>query len=288
MSRNSIVLLTAVLGLSVIGYSFTVKPETNISLSTVKITNLQGNSGGSGTIVRSYTNFSEVLTNSHVCEVVKNGGLVHSNTGSHFVIAYKQSLTHDLCLIEVPGNLGADTNVSDKAPKVLDAATVSGHPHLLPIIITQGHFSGRMVVQIMTGVKQCTSEDFEDPETTLFCLLAGGLPIIKSYDSIIVSALIQAGSSGSAVYTSNKEIGSVIFAGSGDISFGIAVPYEYVRYFLEEEVQNLKVQVPDTSSLVQRTQSKREYIKKVLQICENKEDNRICQHFASGEIFTNE
>jgi hypothetical protein len=251
-----------------------------IPTGTVKITNLEGNSGGTGTIVSSSTSFSEVLTNAHVCGVVKNGGLIHTLRGTqHFVVSYKTSELHDLCLIKVWANLWDKTEVASAAPLMFEAATVSGHPRLMPNIITKGHFSGKQIIQVVTGFKECTDSDRNDPMLGIFCLFLGRLPIIRAYEAIAVSATIQPGSSGSAVYGEDNKISGVIFAGSGELSYGYAVPYEYVANFLNVEYALLKTQVPATSHGIKaETESKRELIKKLTTLCQTV-DNRVCKLF---------
>jgi hypothetical protein len=214
--------------------------SSNIPKATVMITNLDENSGGSGTILRSYSEYSEILTNAHVCNVVKHGGVVHTYMGKFLVAAFKKSTLHDLCLILVPANLHVNTIVAATEAPFLDEATVSGHPILLPLIISKGHFSQHKMVQIMTGMRPCTEADKAAPGLGLLCALLGGIPKVTTYDSIVVSALIQPGSSGSAVYDYNGHISAVIFAGSGSLSYGLAVPHAYVKAFTTSESPNLQ------------------------------------------------
>lgn len=217
----------------------------NIARATVMITNLEGNSGGTGTIIDSQTDYSSILTNAHVCGVVKEGGFVHTNSSKYLVGKYIQSKVHDLCLIGVRDNLNIHTDLSTSSALEYSPATVSGHPHLMPTLITTGRFASKILIKIMTGVKPCTPEESLDVNTGLFCVLLGGLPVVKSYEATPVSALIQPGSSGSAVYNDKGQISAVIFAGSGDLGFGLAVPYEYVVNFLFIESKTLERQTPN-------------------------------------------
>lgn len=217
----------------------------SIPMNTVKITNSAGNSGGSGTIIEHKKSESSILTNAHVCNVVKNGGYVHGAMGSAFVVSYKKSEVHDLCVIKVAKDLGTSADVADDAPRMYDSATVSGHPHLLPNIITKGHFSGKMVITLVTGVKPCNGKE-QSPQDVFFCSVLGVKPLIRTLETVVVSATIQPGSSGSAVYDSNGDIAAVIFAGAGDFGYGVAVPHEFIRTFLEQELRVLPKKVPGT------------------------------------------
>lgn len=214
--------------------------------ATVMITNLMKNSGGSGVVLFSSETLSHVLTNAHVCGVVNHGGLVTTTTGrSGFVVSFTTSKTHDLCLIDVAADLGASTRVSNNPPDPYDEATISGHPRLLPNIVTKGHFSGKQIIQVMIGSRTCTASELIDLDTALFCALVGRLPIIRSYEAIVVSATIQPGSSGSGIFNSNHELAALVFAGAGDLGYAFAVPQEYIEFFLHHELSGLEVQVPN-------------------------------------------
>lgn len=216
--------------------------------NTVKVTNVEGNHGGTGIIVKSNNFGSWILTNSHVCGVVEDGGMVSGQNGNFMVTGYKKSEQHDLCLIKVAGNLGGGARLAKEPPTpYYESALISGHPALYPNVKTYGHFSGRQPVTILTGMKPCTDEDREDPAKGLICALVGGMPIIKEYDSVLVTATIMPGSSGSAVYNSKMELAGVVFAGTSGIGYAWTVPYEYVRNFLLKEAKTLKYEKPNNT-----------------------------------------
>jgi S1-C subfamily serine protease len=211
----------------------------SLSRSSVMITTLNGLSGGSGVIFSSYETYSIILTNKHVCEVIKYGGSVVTNDNQkYFISLYKFSKIHDLCLIQVNNNLKINSKLSITAPKPGEPAYIVGHPNLLPTTITEGHFSGHQTIEVLVGIKPCTSEHLTVPEAIL-CVFMGGIPDYKAYDSQVVSALIKPGSSGSPVYNSRGEIAGLVFAGSGDIGFAFVVPYEYIDLFLTKELNGL-------------------------------------------------
>jgi hypothetical protein len=45
------------------------------------------------------------------------------------------------------------------------------------------------------------------------------------------------------VYNTSGEIIGLVFAGEGDVSYGIIVPWEYVVYFMRVEIRFLEEQV---------------------------------------------
>ncbi len=237
------------------------------------VTRMDGRSGGSGVILHSSPAGSEVLTNGHVCGVVKNGGRLTTNTTSAIVASYKLSKYHDLCIISTKENLGVSTRVANSPPNPEDEAIVSGHPALFPTIITRGHFTQHMIIQVMTGMRACT-EDEEKGDLAMVCVFLGGIPIVKQYDSQLVSSTIMAGSSGSPVFNSSGEISGLIFAGAGDLSYGFIVPQEYVRYFTEVESKKSEVLLPNMELSIEELvnpSTTKEKIKDFLNHCHNNE-----------------
>jgi len=254
--------------------------------TTVSITNFAKTSGGTGTIVYHSKTESRVLTNGHVCGVVDSGGLVNDDEGnSHFVTAYRKSQKHDLCLITVTDDLKYSTRVADSPPEAYDEEQTVGHPHLLPTIITRGNFSGKVIIQVMTGARDCTPTELADPTLGFICQLVGQLPVVKSYESIVVSSLIQPGSSGSGIRDSNNEITAVVFAGSGNLGFGFAVPHEYVYNFLHYEVNGLEaVNVSDKPLPIVSESSRAPIQKKLKRLCSHvdslsSKEKAICKSF---------
>lgn len=215
--------------------------------ATVSVVRMDGRSGGSGVIMLSSVEQSFVLTNNHVCGVATHGGwIIRDNGDRHAVLAFKRSQMHDLCMIRVAGDLHAQTVVAGQAPELYDEAVVAGHPALYPTIITKGHFTHIVQIQVIYGFRPCTEEEMNSSQA-LFCILNGGMPLVKTYDSQLTSATIMPGSSGSAVYNAAGELSGLIFAGAGQLGYGFAVPYAYVKNFLDIELKNLISEFPDQS-----------------------------------------
>ena len=243
---GKIVSMVAVLALTACASVDKKASNGDVHDSAVMITNTAQNHGGTGIVLRSSQSSSLILTNSHVCKVVENGGLVSGVAGKFMVSSYKHSEKNDLCLIKVEGDLQANTKIAKTAPvPYRSEAIVSGHPGLMPNIITKGHFSGRQVLQVMVGMRACTDDEKQDPQLGLLCLLAGGVPVIREFDSVLVSATIMPGSSGSGVYNSNNELSGVVFAGAGELGYGWTVPYQSVVDFLTREARTLSYKNPN-------------------------------------------
>lgn len=200
--------------------------------TSVRIMNLQMNSGGTGSIFRSFKKTSIILTNKHVCRLIEPGGYVVTEKRKYLITHYKKFQHHDLCLVRIARNLNINLVVADKLAKPAQTVYVSGHPNLLPHIATKGHLSSNVTIELVVGLKECTEEDAKNHP--LECVFFGGVPVIEKFSSDVVSNLIKPGSSGSAVFNSQGEIVGVVYAGNGrEFSHGYIVPHIHVLYFIQ-------------------------------------------------------
>lgn len=236
------VLMLFSLLMSGVAFGVTVKPTTLAELDsvTVKITEESGQSGGTGSILRSDNTGSVILTNAHICAVVENGGGLVNYKGTNYAVEkYVKSKLHDLCLIKVTVNLGVTTELAEDTPVWGEEVVITGHPFLMPTTITRGHMSNSMTVTMITEIAECDKKDWGS--FPMECLMLGGMPVIKTYNTKTVSATIAPGNSGSAVYNASGKLVGVAFAGSGrGVTYAIIVPHEYVSTFLKIELKKSK------------------------------------------------
>lgn len=220
--------------------------NTDYAKSVVMIVSPTMRSGGSGVIWRSLGTTSQVLTNKHICQLIQVGGVVITDDNATYsVSSFKVYPKHDLCMIEISQNLQMNTHLAVSPPQKYSPAIVAGHPSLLPTIISRGHFTSKMNINLIVGIEKCDGE--EDPKTTFLCLMMGGKPIIRPFASQVASTLIMPGSSGSPVFNDKGEISGVIFAGPGDgLGYSFMVPYEFVVDFINK-LEEYPVQRPDPS-----------------------------------------
>jgi S1-C subfamily serine protease len=218
-----------------------------IAKTTAMITNMRQNSGGTGVVYSSSSTESKILTNAHVCRVVKNGGLVTTENKKVMVASYQVSQFHDLCMITVRENLGIDTEVASNAPDMYEDAIISGHPSLLPTIVTKGHFSQKEIIAVMTGMRKCSDADYASPLSGEICAFLGFIPLITTYRAQVASPTIMPGSSGSAVFNGSGQIAGLVFAGQGELGYAHIVPQEYVSYFVKQELADLPIKRPNDS-----------------------------------------
>lgn len=210
---------------------------------TVMITNMEGTGGGSGVVIENSRSESVILSNEHVCSsALKKGGKVKLVSGQeHAVTGYLTDIEHDLCVLTVAADLKTSVKIAEKSPEAYSQAVVTGHPALMPNVITNGHFGGKQIISVMVGVRRCTEADMKKQENAMFCMFFGVVPIIRNYESQVVTATIMGGSSGSAVLNDKGELSGLVFAGKGKgLSYAYIVPYEAVRNFVDGQAKTIK------------------------------------------------
>ena len=239
-------LIVAVLILQVVPLTNIIRPETaaEFAKTSVKVVSLAGNSGGSGVILSSTPFGSKILTNKHVCRVVERGGYVIHEGREYLIDTYKKYPKHDLCMLSVIYDFGVTTEVADSRPNEFSKASVSGHPGLMPPVLTKGYFSGRERIRLLVGFKKCTEKT--PSKYFLYCMIFGGIPIVESFQAQLVTATILPGSSGSGVFNKDGELSGLVFAGRGKgLMYAYIVPHEYLVDFIksEHEIEALKAGV---------------------------------------------
>lgn len=243
---------------------------TDITKNAVMIVNKAMNHGGTGIIYQSKKEGTLILTNDHVCRAISNGGFVKTTENQYQVQSMLESQVSDLCLVYVPSNLKQNTKVATESPETFSPEKVSGHPALMPTVISSGHFSERNIITVMTGTRPCTAEDANDPLNSLYCGFFGVVPVLKSYESVLVTSTIMPGSSGSGVYNSNNELSGVVFAGQGDFGYAWIVPHDQVVQFLNKETITGKWKTIDQTLNQSATEEgKKTTTKELLKKCVN-------------------
>lgn len=228
--------IVAVLGVALISVNNTLRPETakEFASTSVKILNTRGTTGGSGVILTSTPFGSKILTNKHVCRLIETGGYV-MNSGKRYTIdSYKKYPKHDLCLLSVIYDFKINTTIASTRPDDFSNASVSGHPGLMPSVLTNGYFSGRDNIKLIVGLKKC---DKDTPkELRVYCFFFGAFPLFETFSTQLVTATILPGSSGSGVFNEDGELTGLVFAGRGKgLTYAYIVPHEYLIDFMRME-----------------------------------------------------
>lgn len=208
-------LLNSFIGCNFVEKIYYLEPQDNIDYFkvVVRITDFTETSGGTGVILHSDKTGSIILTNRHICELFNKGSdaIVEDPYHiKHLAVSYKLYDKHDLCQMKVNADLGVNIKLAEDQPTLGEEVIVSGHPALLPTIITKGHISEKVIAEIYG----------ETPE-----------PI--KMEGVAISALVMGGSSGSPVFNLSGELVGLVFATQGSPGFAIIVPLESIRDFLD-------------------------------------------------------
>ena len=202
--------------------------------TSVMILDRNEESGGSGVILSSNLAYSVILTNKHVCRLTKGGGYIVKDNRPYLVHSIKRYPVHDLCMVKVYTNFGVNTKVAGSTPTDFNKAYISGHPGLLPHVLTTGNFSGHQIINLIVGLKKC--DENTDKKYLLYCFLMDGVPIMQSFESQLVTGTILPGSSGSGVFNKDGEIAGLVFAGRGEgLGYAFIVPHQFVVDFVENQ-----------------------------------------------------
>lgn len=201
---NKLLMLVILLG--IIGVSSVHGPEVHrrvlrhyVSQKAVKILNDAQTGGGSGFHVVAPSGKTYILTNSHVCEGVKDKqdfvNIVASNDEAK--IAHKRKIIatsdkHDLCLIEPLFN-DIKGLVIGPAPSKGETVGVVGHPHLLPLTVSLGEYIDNMEIELIVKMIPLDKKQMDDTLKNITDILNGKKPK-KKKKKIDYSKLCKAGS----------------------------------------------------------------------------------------------
>lgn len=215
-------------------------PNQELNIDTAVSIIADEGGGGSGVVLSSNSSGSVILSNRHVCEGVAPGAVVTTTSGvSARAVSMKLSRNHDLCLVRVNRNLKLSSKIATSESQKGEDALVVGHPNLFPQIKAAGKFSGFMDITMMVGLRQCSAA--ERQRYPLECLLFGGFPILKTFETQAISSIIAPGNSGSPVFNEKGEVTNLVFAGVGrGLSHGITVPNGQIRAFVFKEAKKMK------------------------------------------------
>lgn len=202
--------------------------------SIVKVTNAEGNSGGTGWVADSLSG-KVIVTNAHVCAVGSGGyARIEGPNGQPYVKKIlRQSPQRDLCILE--GINAPALALAKSGPNRFDKLHTIGHPLLNPVTPVDGLFIGST---IGTFYEQPTGENggkCEDgAELVQVDTFFGPMSACQRNEELGMSTLtIFPGNSGSPVLNDDGNVIGVINSAKQD-NRGMFVPLDYVREMLAQ------------------------------------------------------
>lgn len=192
------------------------------------ITNEEGNSGGTGFEVRAKSGKVYTMTNSHVCGLQDEHGIVWASSATMRKIplhVIEKSVNTDLCILTAVGD-SKGLQLADSV-EIGEQIGLVGHPRLMPITLSKGELIGYAQVQVLAEQTTCEKEVgmyhtvMSDWGPVCLEILKAGLTNVPALG----------GNSGSPVVNIQGDVVAVLFAGS-DANWGTVVSLSDIKEFL--------------------------------------------------------
>lgn len=173
-------------------------------------------SHGSG-FISNYKGFRGIVTNSHVCEIAKNGVQLYVKTNlneqTHRVEILHRDRSNDLCITTVPKKLRSKGLTLGMQPHEGDSIYILGFPYGNRKTFVSGEWTGEKTITILYSYskKECPGRfknviSYFGKFTTCYIDILSGE----------ITASIYPGNSGSAVVNNRGLVVGVVFAGSSN------------------------------------------------------------------------
>lgn len=204
------------------------------SVVSIKVTTASGSGGGSGSIYRSNTNSSFIITNNHVIESAAVTGKIEVELNNGDVlpaVIIGRNSEYDIAVISVQrGNLPEIPTANSSALSIGDPVIAFGSPLGLSGTVTSGIVSA---LNRPVTVGSVAAESFMDAIQTDAAINPGnsGGPLVDSQGRIVGvnSAIATLGNSSSSV---------------GSIGLGFAIPFNQAKRISDELIATGKSTKP--------------------------------------------
>lgn len=211
--------------------------RTHTGKEVVKIVNEIGNSGGTGVYINLPSGNKAILTNAHVCEVKNDKNIVWVKDSKNRAIPRKIieiSKISDLCLVEgLPNHRGLFLGSSVQLGQNI---SIIGHPRLWPKAMTSGEVFAKQFVQVLDHIiidpvndkcdlpknRKIHEDGFFGPID--FC--------IEYIESLMTTAQILPGNSGSPVVNDYGQLVGLVYAGN-ELGWAIIIQLKDIKEFIK-------------------------------------------------------
>lgn len=222
--------------------SLIIQPSyrSQLEQSVVYVLNANGTGGGTGFHVMNDNGKKYLVTNAHVCMGVKEGDTLNVLTSRGVQVQRRIieiSKDEDLCIAEPVQGSHALTMAEN--PKPGQTISIFGHPRLQPNTQTYGevtHYGDVKILEFFISeerpASQCVGAGRKIELVNMFIFQVEACVVTRF--SFSTTAHGMGGNSGSPILDESNRVVGVLFAGDNQIFWGIGVPVNALRQFVNK------------------------------------------------------
>jgi S1-C subfamily serine protease len=200
-----------------------------VSRSILRITNEEGNSGGTGFAVRAPSDNVVIVTNDHVCNVGQAGRVFVRGSSVSMGQILKRDFEHDLCAVNIGPYAPSPLPVAERELNRFDAVFVQGHPLLMP----QTPVAGKVIDRVIETIGFRPTNGTCPTPATLREGLFGSFCVLNM-ELMTTTLQIFPGNSGSPVLNEQGAIVGVINSADNRTGWGAYVQLNHLKNFLSD------------------------------------------------------
>lgn len=195
---------------------------------------LKAGGGGGTAFFMEYKGVQWLVSNRHVCDYVAENGsvVVEWDTGVQIKATVVEAhTTSDLCLLTTPYKAEHPFKLAS-GYELHEEVWSIGHPALYNNVVSEGRIFDKKPITLIASVGQECLPNQKAEKLNLFFFSVD--VCMQDYMALHLSNVIHGGNSGSPLLNKWGNVVGVVFAGDSRTHYGMAVPLEELRAFLDK------------------------------------------------------